>query len=85
VDFHHDLPKAGEIEKLGNALVILHDMMAEVDEKVANVFTRGSHDRNISIVFMVQNFFNKNKHMTTISLNAQYILFFKNPVRIVNF
>jgi len=85
VDFHHDLPKAGEIEKLGNTLVILHDMMAEVDEKVANVFTRGSHDRNISIVFMVQNFFNKNKHMTTISLNAQYILFFKNPVRIVNF
>jgi len=53
VDFRHGLPKAGEIEKLGNALVILDDMMAEVDEKVANVFTRGSHHRNIPIVFMM--------------------------------
>jgi len=79
VDFRHGLPKAGEIEKLGNALVVLDDMMAEVNEKVPNVFTRGSHHRNISIVFMVQNVSNKNKHMRTISLNAQYILFFKNP------
>jgi len=28
---------------------------------------------------MVHNFFNKNKHMRTISLNAQYIALFKNP------
>jgi len=28
---------------------------------------------------MVQNFFNKNRHMRTISLNAQYIVLFKNP------
>ena len=28
---------------------------------------------------MVQNFFNKNKHIRTISLNAQYIALFKNP------
>jgi len=47
VDFRHGLPKAGEIEKLGNALVILDDMMAEVDEKVANVLTHGSHHKKI--------------------------------------
>ena len=28
---------------------------------------------------MVQNFSDKNRHMRTISLNAQYIVLFKNP------
>jgi len=28
---------------------------------------------------MVQNFFNKNRHIRTISLNVQYIVLFKNP------
>jgi len=79
VDFRHGMPKAGEIEKLADALVVLDDMMSELDGRVANVFTRGSHHRNISVVLMVQNFFDKNKHMRTISLNAQYIALFKNP------
>jgi len=79
VDFRQGIPKADEIEKLNNALVVLDDMMTEVDQKVSNMFTRGSHHRNVSVIFMVQNFFNKNKHMRTISLNAQYIVLFKNP------
>ena len=79
VDFRHGMPKVGEIDGLADALVVSDDMMNEVDDRVANVFTRGSHHRNVSAVFMVQNFFNKNKHMRTISLNAQYIALFKNP------
>ena len=79
VDFRQGLPKAAEIEKIGNALLILDDLMAETDEKVLNIFTRGSHHKNISVIFMAQNFFHNNKHMRTISLNAQYVISFKNP------
>jgi len=79
VDFRHGTPKLGEVEKLSGALVVFDDMMGEVDERLTSVFTRGSHHRNVSVVFMVQNFFNRSKHMRTISLNAQYIVLFKNP------
>lgn len=50
-----------------------------------NVFARKLHHRNASIIFMVQNFFSKNKHMRTISLNAQYIMLFKNPCNNIQF
>ena len=46
---------------------------------VANIFTNGSHHRNISVAFLVQNLFHKNKHIRTISLNAHYMVLFKNP------
>ena len=79
VDFRQGVPKLDEIDDMRNALVILDDMMLEADQRILNIFTRGSHHREISVIFMVQNFFNKNKHMRTISLNAQYIVLFKNP------
>ena len=79
VTFRQGVPKSDEIEDMHDALVILDDMMTEADQKILNIFTRGSHHREISVIFMVQNFFNKNKHMRTISLNAQYIVLFKNP------
>ena len=78
-DFRQGVPKLVEIDDMRDALVILDDMMLEADERILNIFTRGSHHREISVIFMVQNFFSKNKHMRTISLNAQYIVLFKNP------
>jgi len=62
-----------------STLLVLDDLMSEADERIQNMFTRGSHHKNISIIFMVQNFFSKNKYMHTICLNAQYIVLFKNP------
>ena len=53
--------------------------MQETDESIANLFTKGSHHRNISVVFLVQNMFHKNKHIRTISLNSHYMVLFKNP------
>jgi len=79
IDFRQGVPKLDEIDDMRNALIILDDMMLEADQRILNIFTRGSHHREISIIFMVQNFFNNNKHMRTISLNAQYIVLFKNP------
>lgn len=39
----------------------------------------GSHHNNISVIYLVQNLFHKSKEQRTISLNAHYIILFKNP------
>lgn len=62
-------------------LVIIDDLMDEAANsvKVSSLFTKGSHHRNISVILVVQNMFVKGKEMRNISLNAQYIVLFKNP------
>ena len=43
-----------------------------------NIFTVGSHHRNISVLFLMQNIFQKGSHARTISTNCQYMVLFKN-------
>ena len=75
IDFRRGKPKVGKLEKLKNVLVIV-----ERDrQRSGQLFTHGSHYRNVSVIFLLQNFFLQNKYMKTISLNAQYIILFKNP------
>ena len=40
-------------------LIILDDLMAQSgkDKRVADLFTRGSHHRNLSVIYIVQNIF----------------------------
>jgi len=84
VELRHGMPKAETIDQLTDTLVIYDDLMDEADERLTRVFTRGSHHRNVSVILMVQNFLNKNHHMRTISLNAQYIVLFKNHATVVS-
>jgi hypothetical protein len=49
------------------------------DKCIADPFTKGSHHRNLSIVYIVQNIFHQGKEMRNISLNAHYIVLFKSP------
>ena len=62
-------------------LVVLDHQMSEAGklEETSNLFTKGSHHRNITVVYIVQNVFNKGKVHRTISLNSQYMVLFKNP------
>ena len=53
--------------------------MDATDKSITNLFTKGSHHRNISVIYIVQNLFNTNKEHRTISLNAHYLVIFKNP------
>jgi len=53
--------------------------MQETNDTVANLFTKGSHHRNLSVVYLAQNLFPKNKFARTMSLNAHYMVLFKNP------
>ena len=60
-------------------LMIIDDLMAETDDRVTKLFTKGSHHRNLSVMYIVQNLFGKNKEQRTISLNSHYLVIFKNP------
>jgi hypothetical protein len=46
------LPSDGKIR-----LVIVDDLMREADSRVVDLFTKGSHHRNISVFFITQNLF----------------------------
>ena len=62
-------------------LIVLDDLMAEYgkDKRIADLFTKGSHHRNLSVIYIVQNVFHQGKEMRNISLNAHYIVLFKSP------
>lgn len=60
-------------------LVVIDDMQASHAAIVSAWFTRKSHHLDSSIVYLVQNVFDKSVHHRTISLNSTYIVLFKNP------
>ena len=49
------------------------------DKRIVNLFTRGSHHRNLSVIYIVQNLFHQGKGSRSISLNSHYLVLFKNP------
>jgi len=61
------------------SLIAVDDHMSDINQVVADIFTKISHHRNISILHFTQNLFDKNKYARTISLNAHYLVLFKNP------
>jgi len=79
VTFHQGLANLDDFDGREPTLLVIDDLMNKTDGSVAKLFTKGSHHRNISVVFLVQNLFHKNKHIRTISLNAHYMVLFKNP------
>ncbi len=62
-------------------LVILDDQMSKVgsDKELGEFFTEGSHHLNLSIIYIVQNLFDKGTQHRKVSLNTQYFVIFKNP------
>ena len=64
-----------------HSLVVLDDLMSQCsnDQRVADLFTRGSHHRGISVVYLAQNLFPPGKLSRTISLNSHYFVIFRNP------
>ena len=77
--FNEGLPDIREFDGRQPTLLVIDDLMQETNDTVANIFTKISHHRNISVLYLTQNLFPKNKHARTISLNSHYIVLFKNP------
>jgi hypothetical protein len=79
VEFQEGLPSVDQFDGRQRVLLIVDDLMNEADQNVCNLFTKLSHHRNVSVVFITQNLFHKNKFVRTMNLNTHYIVMFKNP------
>lgn len=78
VIFHEGLPS--DLNQYSDALIVIDDLMSELgnDPQLTKLFTKFSHHKSLSIIFVVQNIFHKGKEMREISLNAHYLILFKN-------
>jgi hypothetical protein len=81
VCFVEGFPDINELKsnKKISQLLILDDMMQELknDNRLTELFTKGSHHWNLSIIHIVQNAFFDG--MRTSRINAQYLIVMKNP------
>ena len=71
LEFYSSLPK--------NTLIILDDLMSECGESkdIMKLFTVIARKRQLSIIFLVQNLFDKSKQFRNIRLNATTLILFK--------
>ena len=55
-----------------NSLVVIDDLMSQCskDERMSNMFTKGSHHKGVSVMYLTQNLFPPGKQSRTISLNS---------------
>ena len=85
ITFHQGIPSVADLtkwfKKTGGGLLIMDDLMKEggSDSQVLDLFTRESHHRNITVMYLCQDMFPPGKYAKTISRNAHYIVAFKNP------
>ena len=75
------------LERCQNSLVVVDDLMSECfnDQRMSDLFTRGSHHCGISVMYLTQNLFLPGKQSRTISLNSHYMIIFKNRRDILGF
>ena len=61
-------------------VIVLNDLMdCAYSTKFSELFTKGSHHCNISLVLITQNLFHQVPSSRDISLNSKYIVVFKDP------
>jgi hypothetical protein len=81
IQFHEGIPEVNVMRNIRDAIVIFDDLNTQCinNEEVMDIFTVGSHHRNISAIVLSQNIFSKGKFSREISLNSNYLILFKNP------
>ena len=77
-EFIEGLPDIDKLNPYERHLVIIDDQMTENNKEIVTLFTKKSHHRNISVMYLVQNLFYQTKEHRNISLNAHYIVLFRN-------
>lgn len=62
-------------------LLVIDDLMetASKNEEIEKAFTKYTHHRNLSVIYLVQNLFFQGRSSRTINLNTNYMVLFKNP------
>ena len=69
------------IDSTRPGMVIFDDLVSELSNSkfLANLFTKGSHHKQLNVVLISQNLFQQGREMRTIGLNTEYYIIFKNP------
>ena len=77
----HDIGNDSYFDARYNTLFIIDDLMkdATTSSDICDLYTEGSHHRNLSVICLLQNMYYKGKEMRTMSLNTHYMVLFKNP------
>ena len=82
IEFREGLPQLADYssDNEKRKLLILDDLMRKSSSDVIlDLFTKDSHHKNVSVIFVTQNVFHEGKAQRDISLNTKYLVFFKNP------
>lgn len=85
IRMHEGIPDTDQLHqwfgKQKGGILVLDDLMAEGsnDKRVLDLFTKDSHHRNVTVLYLCQDMFPPGKYAKTISRNAHYIVAFKNP------
>ena len=81
VQWHEGLPTKPFMDDVSDAILVLDDLMAEGvnNPTLMDVFTKGSHHKNISVILLMQNIFHQGTKARSMQLNTQYMVLFKNP------
>ena len=85
VHFHEGIPNLDDLDTWfgppGSGVLVLDDLMDEGgrDKRVLDLFTKHSHHRNITVLYLCQDLFPPGPYAKTLSRNAHYIACFKNP------
>ena len=78
VSFIEGLPEDFKTEP--NTLIIIDDLQgSNYTRSISDWFTKNSHHYDTSVLYLVQNVFDKRPEHKTASLNAHYMVVFKNP------
>ena len=81
IEFVKGIPTALAFDVNKRNLIVFDDQMidASKDKRIMKLFTRGSHHRNLSVIYILQNLFYEGKGSCSISLNSHYLKLFKIP------
>ena len=80
-EFVEGLDFETHVDGITPTLLVIDDLQDETssDSTVANLFKRGCHHRNLSVMFLVQNLYFHGKKSVDIRRNSLYVVVFKNP------
>src|SRR6266705_7164971 len=79
IDYISGLPFKEEVND--HHIIVIDDLMTELgnNKRLSELFTKGSHHSNISVIFITQNLYYQASQMRTIHLNCHYIILMKSP------
>lgn len=81
VEFVEGIPDMSMFSDKDNNLLIIDDLMNDAgrSKAIADLFTKGCHHRNISVILLLQNLFHQAKAMRDIHTSTNYLVLFNNP------